>query len=254
LLILGIDTSTKVATVALIREDQLLGETSLHTGTNHSQKLLPLIEELLWLCQVQPKQLQAVAVALGPGSFTGLRIGLATGKGLASALEIPLVGIPTLDGLAYNLAGAGGIVCPVLDARKKQVYAAIYSWTGACSREGTHGKMERITDYVVASPEELATNILALPREGPVHFLGDGVPVYQEIFRELLQDREIIFTHQPNSLARGSQIAWLGLERFKAEGENLLGRDFHSLTPLYLRASEAEVNLKHKQLQESKCP
>jgi tRNA threonylcarbamoyladenosine biosynthesis protein TsaB len=253
-LILGIDTSTKAAAAALIREDQLLGETSLHTGTNHSQQLLPLIDELLRLCQVQPKQLHAVAVALGPGSFTGLRIGLATGKGLASALEIPLVGIPTLDGLAYNLAGVGGVVCPILDARKKQVYAAMYSWRGPCSWDKTDGKMERITDYLVASPAELATNILALTREGPIHFLGDGVPVYREEFRRLLQDKEIIFTHQPNSLARGSQIAWLGLECLKAEEENVMGRDFHFLTPLYLRASEAEVNLKHKQRQESNCP
>jgi tRNA threonylcarbamoyladenosine biosynthesis protein TsaB len=253
LLILGIDTSTKVATAALIREDNLLGETFLHTGTNHSRHLLPLIAELLRLCQIQPKQLQAVAVALGPGSFTGLRIGLATGKGLASALGIPLIGIPTLDGLAYNLTGVGGVVCPILDARKKQVYTALYSRVGASSPNGREGKIERITPFLVVSPEDLATTILDLTRQGPVHFLGDGVPVYREELKRLLPDQEILFAHQPNSLARGAQIAWLGLKRLQDQQENFTGRDFHALTPLYLRASEAEVSLERKKLQESNC-
>lgn len=242
MLVLGIDTSTKVATAALVDGKQLLGETFVHTGNNHSQHLLPLVDGLLKLCQVQPSQLNALAVALGPGSFTGLRIGLATGKGLAGALDIPLLGVPTLDGLAWNLAGVQGIVCPILDARKKQVYAGLYKW--AMERK----KMDRLGEHLVITPEALAAKLLAeIDPIEPIYFLGDAVPVYREVLVELLEGRKLVFAHQPNSLARGAQIAWLGLEQLRTDTS--LEQDkkiFHSLTPLYLRSSEAELNLKQK--------
>ncbi|MDW7672983.1 MAG: tRNA (adenosine(37)-N6)-threonylcarbamoyltransferase complex dimerization subunit type 1 TsaB [Bacillota bacterium] len=241
--LLGLDTSTKVATAAVIDGNRLVGETYLHTGNDHSQHLMPLIEGLLRQCQVQPKELTAIAVALGPGSFTGLRIGLATGKAFASALKIPLVGIPTLDGLAYNLAHAEGIVCPILDARKKQVYTSIYSWNSSLN------KMERHSDYLVIDPEELVSMMGQFTGEddNTIHFLGDGVPVYQNQLANLLTGKEVKFAHLPNSLARAAQIAWLGIARLREGISDKELKNYHFLTPLYLRASEAEVNLQLRQ-------
>lgn len=237
MLTLGIDTSTKVASVALIKSSQLVSEVFLHTGNDHSGQLMPMINKLLELSQVQPQQLTGVAVAIGPGSFTGLRIGLATGKAFASALDIPLIGIPTLDGLAYNLAGTSGIICPILDARKKQVYSCIYCWD--------KGGLVKLSSYLVEEPAKLVDRLIALDKGESIHFLGDAVTVYQQQLIELLGNRQLNFVHPPNSLARGAQIAWLGEKKILA-GLSEQEKDYHQVTPLYLRVSEAEAALQKK--------
>ena len=124
--ILGIDSSGLVASVALQSDDKLVGEYTIHNKKTHSQTLLPMIHDMLEMADVSVKELDAIAIASGPGSFTGLRIGAATAKGLGGALSIPLIAVPTLEGLAYNLVGAEALVCPIMDARRQQAYYGIY--------------------------------------------------------------------------------------------------------------------------------
>ena len=124
--ILGIDSSGLVASVALQSDDKLVGEYTIHNKKTHSQTLLPMIHDMLEMADVSVKELDAIAIASGPGSFTGLRIGAATAKGLGGALSIPLIAVPTLEGLAYNLAGAEALACPIMDARRQQAYYGIY--------------------------------------------------------------------------------------------------------------------------------
>ena len=128
--ILAIDSSGLVATVALLCDDVLVGEYTIHNKKTHSQTLLPMIDAMLAMADFPVNKLDAIAVSAGPGSFTGLRIGASTAKGLGQALDIPLIGVPTLDGLAYNLAGVEAYVCPLMDARRNQAYYGVYDVSG----------------------------------------------------------------------------------------------------------------------------
>ena len=124
--ILALDSSGLTASVAVIEDENLMGEYTMNYKKTHSQTLLPMIHDMLEMADVSVKELDAIAIASGPGSFTGLRIGAATAKGLGGALSIPLIAVPTLEGLAYNLAGAEALVCPIMDARRQQAYYGIY--------------------------------------------------------------------------------------------------------------------------------
>ena len=124
--ILGIDSSGLVASVAIVENDVLLSEYTVNHKKTHSQTLLPMLDEIVKMLELDLEQIDGIAVAAGPGSFTGLRIGAATAKGLGLALKKPLISVPTVDALAYNLYGAQGVVCPIMDARRSQVYTGIY--------------------------------------------------------------------------------------------------------------------------------
>lgn len=128
--ILGIDSSGLVASAAVVEDDNLLAEYTVNYKKTHSQTLLPMIDEIVRMTELDLNTLDGIAVAAGPGSFTGLRIGSATAKGLGLALGKPLVEIPTLEGLAYNLYGTEKLVCPMMDARRNQVYTGIYEFRG----------------------------------------------------------------------------------------------------------------------------
>ncbi|MHB1127461.1 MAG: tRNA (adenosine(37)-N6)-threonylcarbamoyltransferase complex dimerization subunit type 1 TsaB [Bacillota bacterium] len=223
---LGIDTATSIASAAIIEENQVRAEILLNAGKTHSQSLMTIINQVLEDTGLPLSAMDGLAVALGPGSFTGLRIGLATVKGLAQVTGLPVLGIPTLDSLALNAAGALGLVCPVLNARKHEVYVALY-------RSGD-GSMNRVSDYLVMAPEVLARQMAE--NNEVVTFLGDGWPVYRDIFHEILGNRarEAFFI---NGMPRASQVAWLGLGRLRAGAVD----DLFSLTPLYIRPSEAEI-------------
>ena len=127
--ILGLDSSGLVASVAVVEDDRLLAEYTTDYKKTHSQTLLPMLDELKKMIELDCSTLDAIAISSGPGSFTGLRIGSATAKGLGLALKKPLVEVPTLEGLAWNLWGASEIVCPVMDARRNQVYTGAYTFT-----------------------------------------------------------------------------------------------------------------------------
>lgn len=240
MLILALETSTLTGSVALVevsaREEgrfqgeKILGEVTLHNPETHSARLMPAIDHLLRETSLTIHQVQGIAAGLGPGSFTGLRIAVSTVKGLAYPLGIPVVGVPTLDVIAYNLCYASSLICPVLDARKKEVYAALYRGNG-------EGELEKISEDWVLRPEELCSRIA----ERTI-FLGTGVEVYREIFRERIGPRAI-FASPELSLPRASHVARLSLPAFQ-RGKTL---DLFSFTPLYLRRSEAEIHYEKRE-------
>jgi tRNA threonylcarbamoyladenosine biosynthesis protein TsaB len=251
--------------MAVIEGERVIVEGFLQTRKTHSERLLPLIDFWLREAELSLADLDGIAVTLGPGSFTGLRIGLATAKGLALGAGKPLLGIPTLDALALNLVGVPGFICPILDARKSEVYTAVY-----VSPEP--GRLIRLTRYLAVSPvwlldwlrqgiepilepgievipgfrsannnpkQQFAGEQLVFDRQAPVNFLGDAVPVYGELIRENLGHRAR-FPLAPHAGLRASQVAFLGQESLSQ------GRidDYRLLRPIYIRASEAELKWK----------
>ena len=237
--VLALDSATLAASAAVIAAEKLVAERFVNNKLTHSETLLPIIRQVLLDAGITPQQLGGIAVTCGPGSFTGLRIGLAAAKGLAQVLECPLVGIPTLDALAFNLVGSRSLICPILDARKQQVYTALYSTEPdqSGSRQGASERLalRRLTEYQALTVNDLL-QLLAGYGHQPVTFLGDGVPVYGEILRDSLGERAVMATRAHNWL-RASSVAELGLRRIQA------GEDDHwsGLNPVYLRASEAET-------------
>lgn len=235
MLLLAIDTSTSVCGVALATGEGLLGEYNLDIRKDHSQRLMPMVDRLLRDCRAVPGDLGGIAVTCGPGSFTGIRIGVATARGLAQGLGIPVVGVPTLDVLAAQFPFQEGLVCPLLDARRQEVYTALY-------RGGGDG-LAQVTGYLALPLEGL----LALlgreraPGESLV-LLGDGLEKYGGMLQGALGDRA---WRAPPALRsnRGGLLARLGQERLSGEG----GRgDYRLLKPLYLRRPEAEVRWEEK--------
>ena len=175
--VLGIDSSGMVASVAVVEDDILLAEYTVNYKKTHSQTLLSMLSEIGDMISLDLNSLDAIAVAAGPGSFTGLRIGSATAKGLGLALDKPIIPVPTVDGLAYDLWGTDKIVCPLMDARRNQVYTGIY--------EFGDGKLQILEKQMAVAITEIAEKLNVLGRE--VIFLGDGVPVYREMLAEVMK-------------------------------------------------------------------
>jgi tRNA threonylcarbamoyladenosine biosynthesis protein TsaB len=225
--ILALETATMCGSVALVAENRCLAEFSLQTGETHSRRLLAGVDWLLQETAMDWSMVDAVAVSLGPGSFTGLRIGLATAKGLVMAGGTELIGVGTLDGLAAQLFAAGELlICPVLDARKKEVYCGFFRCDGL-------GMPRLLEEYMVTGPEALC----ALIHE-PVVLLGDGAAVYGDIFREKLGG---LLKMPPQSafFPRAATIGLLALDKWQ-KNEFL---DPAGAEPIYIRPSEAELHL-----------
>ncbi|MCL6638485.1 MAG: tRNA (adenosine(37)-N6)-threonylcarbamoyltransferase complex dimerization subunit type 1 TsaB [Firmicutes bacterium] len=229
--VLGIDAATPVAAVAVAGERGILAERMVANGRTHSVNLLPMIKAVLEDAAVGKEDLDAIAVSSGPGSFTGLRIGLSTAKTLAQVLRVPVAGVSTLDVLAHPLAGHGRLICPVLNARKNEVYAAVIDYSGP---EPVH-----IAKAMAVSPAELIGLLGQLGR--PVTFLGDGVPVYG---RELAAGlgESAFFAPAAAAFPRGAAVAELGLRALR-EGRAVA---YGELRPEYIRLSEAETALLRK--------
>lgn len=227
--ILGLDSSGLVASVAIVEDDVLLAEYTTDYKKTHSQTLLPMLEELRDMIELDLDSLDAIAIAAGPGSFTGLRIGAATAKGLGLALQKPLVEVPTLEGLAYNLWGTSALVCPLMDARRNQVYTGIYEFL----RDGTAYRLQTVENQCVINIAEILAKLNALGRE--VIFLGDGVPVYR---KEIEEQMRVPHTYAPagNNRQRAACIAALGAVYF-AQGRTVSAAEHQ---PEYLRKSQAE--------------
>ncbi|MDD4753635.1 MAG: tRNA (adenosine(37)-N6)-threonylcarbamoyltransferase complex dimerization subunit type 1 TsaB [Desulfitobacteriaceae bacterium] len=224
--LLAIDTATKIAGAAVINESGVLAESWLNTGKTHSQKFLPMLESMLKNADITLEEIDCFAVTVGPGSFTGVRIGLATLKGLIQVLEKPAVSVVTLDALCRNLSGSTELICPVLDARKNEVYTALY-------REEA-GVITRISPYRAVSPTQLLSE-LKLQNE-KITFLGDGVFVHRETIQDELGSNAAFAEYTRNFL-RPSEVAFIGWEKF-IQGETV---GINDISPLYLRLSEAEV-------------
>jgi tRNA threonylcarbamoyladenosine biosynthesis protein TsaB len=229
--ILALDTSSMVASVAVMDEEKLIGEHIINHERTHSQKLMPMIEDLMNSCQLTMADINLVAVAEGPGSFTGLRIGVATAKGLAHAANIPVVGVSTLDALAFNLPFCEGLICPILDARRNQVYTAVYKWEA--------GDFHGIEAPMAITVDELIDKLQARPER--VIFVGDGIEKHRDILTKGLEDRAI-FAPNTAKMPRASSVAQLALQK-AAEGNV---ESFYALTPNYLRKSEAERQYEEK--------
>ena len=233
--VLAIDSSGMTATVAVVEDTQTLAEYTVNFKKTHSQTLLPMIDTMGKMIELDLKSIDAIAVAGGPGSFTGLRIGSATAKGLGLALEKPLIHVPTVDGLAYNLYGCQDIICPIMDARRKQVYTGMYTF----ARRELEGSKETelvldVLEAQKASPiDELIERMNIHGR--PVVFLGDGVPVYQDVIREKMR---VPFSFAPASAnrQRAAVVGALGIQYYK-EGKFETAMEHQ---PDYLRVSQAE--------------
>lgn len=233
--VLAIDSSGMTATVAVVEDTQTIAEYTVNFKKTHSQTLLPMIDTMGKMIELDLKSIDAIAVAGGPGSFTGLRIGSATAKGLGLALEKPLIHVPTVDGLAYNLYGCQDIICPIMDARRKQVYTGMYTFARR-EMEGSK-ETELVLDVLEAqnaSPiDELIERLNIHGR--PVVFLGDGVPVYQDVIREKMR---VPFSFAPASAnrQRAAVVGALGIQYYK-EGKFETAMEHQ---PDYLRVSQAE--------------
>jgi tRNA threonylcarbamoyladenosine biosynthesis protein TsaB len=222
--VLGIDTSTSCGSVGLIDDGDVIMDYLLNVSVTHSERLLGAIEFVLKKTQCDIENIDGWAISLGPGSFTGLRIGVSTLKGLAFATGKPVAGVSTLDVLASQITTTPYLICPILDARKQEVYAAFYRFF-----EGN--TLKRISSYQAIRPEDLVKNI-----KGETIFLGDGVKTYKDLLRDSLSSLAI-FPTACLHFSHGSMVAKLGLELLQ-KGEFI---NLSTFTPLYVRSSEAEI-------------
>ena len=252
--ILGIDSSGLVASVAVVENDTLLGEYSTNYKKTHSQTLLPMLDELKKMIELDLNTVDAIAVAAGPGSFTGLRIGAATAKGLGLALGKPIVEVPTLEGLAYQLWGSSSLICPIMDARRNQVYTGIYEFVqksgsernlnaaqsgGDPAADELEMQMHSVVEQSAMDIHELLAKLGRLDRK--VTFLGDGVAVYEKVIRE---ECPVPFAFAPAHLnaQRAGSVAALG-NVYYAMGRTVSAADHQ---PEYLRKSQAEREREEK--------
>lgn len=238
MLLLAIESSGLVASIALMTEDKLIGEYTTNFKKTHSQTLLPMMDEVVRMTGISLDAVDAIVISGGPGSFTGLRIGAATAKGLGLALDKPLVNVPTVDALAYNLYGTNQTICPIMDARRQQVYTGLYTFEGDSFRVLCPQKAVSIGDIV----EEV--NGIGKP----VVFLGDGVPVHQAYIREHIQV-PCSFAPPHLNAQRAGALAALGKIYFE-EGRTETA-DEH--VPDYLRLSQAERELLERQKKEKQA-
>jgi len=234
--ILAIDSSSLVASVAIVTDAVMTVEYTTNFKKTHSQTLLPMIDEAMQMTGLDLETVDAIAVASGPGSFTGLRIGSATAKGLGLALKKPLISIPTLDAMAYGLYGVSDLVVPIMDAKRNQIYTGIYTFS---FRDGVY-EMEKLRSSCAIGIEELLEELNQRGRR--CIFVGDGIPVYQE---KITQELKIEFSFAPAHLNRQRAGAVGALaELYFAKGEIESAAE---QKPNYLRLSQAERERKEKQ-------
>ena len=205
--VLAIDSSGLTATVAVVEDEQTIAEYTVNYKKTHSQTLLPMIDEVKKMIDLDLSSIDAIAVSGGPGSFTGLRIGSATAKGLGLALGKPLIHVPTVDALAYNVYGCGDLICPIMDARRKQVYTGLYSFSHEV-KDGTHlteAAFHVEEQQMAIAVEELIGKLNAYKR--PVVFLGDGSPVSVLFFPSVYLLWKNIFAAAPSVMRHIHQSA-----------------------------------------------
>ena len=231
------DSSGLVASVAVVEdgpaESVTVAEFTVNYKKTHSQTLLPMLDEVSGMIELDIDTIDAIAVAAGPGSFTGLRIGSATAKGLGLALKKPLIHVPTLHGLAYNLCGTGKVVCPIMDARRGQVYTGIFEFDG--------NELVVLEDQTAVSIEELGAKLAVYDRE--IVFLGDGVPVFRKSLEEdIMAGKKISFAPAHLNRQRAAAVGALGIRYYKEGRLETAGEH----QPDYLRVSQAERERKER--------
>ena len=229
--ILAIDTSGMVASAAVLTEEKILGELTINNKKTHSQTLLPMIDTLMKMLEMEVNDVDLLAVASGPGSFTGLRIGSATAKGLALACNKQIVSVPTLEGLAYNVTSSKSLICSIMDARNNQVFAGVYRFE--------QGQLKVVMEQTAIIVDDLVQTINEWKQ--PVIFVGDGADVYKAKFAEnITVPFEVAPMH--TNRQRASAVGMAAL-RMVAEGK-IETADEH--IPEYLRLSQAEREMKER--------
>ena len=238
--ILAIDTSGTNCSVSIIDDNKILADFTVNNGTTHSQNLVPMIEQAQKFANIELADIDAFACSVGPGSFTGLRIGIATIKGFALSLNKPVLSVPTLLSLAYNISNFSGIICSIIDAKNDNVYAGIYRCD--LDDEGTNQKIELIEDYISDNINILIDTLKKY--DDDIIFVGDGVETYKTLLLEnLINDySNILFasSHLDHQYA---------LSAARAAMDMAINKDFcdaHTLSPLYLKKSQAERELDAK--------
>jgi len=227
--ILAIETSTYAGSIAVLGNERILGEYYFDIGPAHTEKLVPSIDWLLSELGMDRSDLTGVAVSLGPGSFTSLRVGISTAKGICYTLGIPLVGVSSLKVLAMNLPFAHYNICPVIDARKGEVFASLF--------RSTNGEIERMLEDLVISPEELVKII-----KDSTIFVGDGALLYKDYLEDNLSG-DIMFSPININFPRASNLALSEIGKFNEDRDNKYVYDqIMNLAPHYLRKSEAEIS------------
>lgn len=229
--ILGFDSSGMVASVAIACDDILVAEYSVNYKKTHSQTLLPMFDAVVSMTELDLDSVDGIAVAAGPGSFTGLRIGMSTVKGLGLALDKPVVAVPTCHALAYNLWGSDKLICPILDARRSQVYTALYEFKDE--------EMITLKEQDAMDINDLIDIINDLDRD--VIFVGDGIPVFKERIEEKIKNKAYFAPAHLNRQRAGS-VAALGMIYMK-EGK---AENADDVKPVYLRKSQAEREREEK--------
>lgn len=230
--ILALDSSGLVASVAVVSDDNLIGEYTINYKKTHSQTLLPMLDEVAKMIELDLKTVDAIAVSAGPGSFTGLRIGSATAKGLALALDKKIVSVPTVDALAYNIWNCTDVICPLMDARRQQTYTGLYTFED--------GRMQTLLPQCVVQIEEIINKVNDMGK--PVVFLGDGVPVFADF---IAQHCNVPYQYAPAhcNKQRAASVAALGAILY-GEGKAEPAAEHK---PDYLRLSQAERERQEKE-------
>ena len=220
--ILAFDSTSLTASVAVCEDERLLGEITLNNGNTHSETLLPMAEQLFRMLSITADDIDIFAASSGPGSFTGVRIGVATVKGLAFGRNKPCVGISTLEALAYNLRAYKGIICPVMNARRGQVYTAIFESDGK--------EIKRLSEDMAIAATELDLKLFALSSD--VYLVGDGIEVATSCFEKTV----VSYTPEESRYQSGYSVAQVALNEYK----NSRYVSDKELVSTYLRLSQAE--------------
>ena len=226
--ILAFDTASSSGAVAIMKDGAIIAHTQLYIGLTHSEQLLPAVDDLMQLTGMKMAQLDAIAITAGPGSFTGLRIGFSTAKGMALGLKKPLIPLSTLDVLAQNGAAVRGLIVPIMNARRKQVYTAVYRSNGQ--------EITRQSDYQAIAIADLLQEIKAVAGAPLVYFTGDGVDVFADAVRDTLGEQAVL-AEGCRKFVCADALALL------AEKEAAAWADLHGMRvePMYLRESEAVI-------------
>jgi tRNA threonylcarbamoyladenosine biosynthesis protein TsaB len=227
--VLALETSTTAGSIAISDAEELIGELRINVNVAHAERLMNSVNWLLNASRLSAKNIDAFAVSIGPGSFTGLRIGLSTAKGFSYATNKPLVSVPTLDAFARTLPFCSYLICPMLDARKNEVYTGLYKWE--------EGMCKKIISESAVNPSDFLKDMKKI-KETTV-FMGDGTKIYKKLIIDILKNKAI-FAPASKMSPSASSVAEIALEKLKQE----LTADPVSLTPFYIRKSEAEVHWK----------
>jgi tRNA threonylcarbamoyladenosine biosynthesis protein TsaB len=228
--VLGIDTSSQAASIAIMDDQKLIAEYTINTKKTHSQKLMIMIEEMFKLSDMKIDEIDLIGVCIGPGSFTGLRIGMSTAKAIAHVRNIPIVGVNSLESLAFNMSFSKYTICPIIDAQRNQVYTNSYTWE--------NNKLTSKDDIKVVSIDELVEN--AKNGSDEVILLGEAVGLYKE---KIENAKNINIAPNSNNISRASSLCQLAINKYN---NKIDVHNCYTINPMYIRKSQAEVQYDEK--------